>query len=159
MNLYRVACPMNRLRLALVVGMVAAFSAAFLVPWGRELFELTGAARLDARHGSGDDRVLAWPARGRIPDRREVPPPMTTPDEIVPLRAATRAWAAVSLQTFGGPAGQIAVMHRGVRRERRWIGERRFLHALSYCTVLPGPEAQQLRGVPRVVAERHTAVA
>jgi chromate transporter len=50
----------------------------------------------------------------------------------------------VSLQTFGGPAGQIAVMHREFVEERRWLGEKRFLHALSYCTVLPGPEAQQL---------------
>jgi chromate transporter len=48
------------------------------------------------------------------------------------------------LQTFGGPAGQIAVMQRELVDERRWIGERRFLHALSYCMLLPGPEAQQL---------------
>ncbi|MEY2467944.1 MAG: chromate transporter [Actinomycetota bacterium] len=64
--------------------------------------------------------------------------------DLIPLRDATRAWFRVSLQTFGGPAGQIAVMHRELVEERRWIGERRFLHALSYCTLLPGPEAQQL---------------
>ncbi len=64
--------------------------------------------------------------------------------DIVPLREASRTWWKVSLQTFGGPAGQIAVMHREFVDERRWIGERRFLHALSYCTLLPGPEAQQL---------------
>src|SRR5438046_6238891 len=46
--------------------------------------------------------------------------------------------------SFRGPAGQIAMMHRIIVEERRWIGERRFLHALSYCTLLPGPEAQQL---------------
>ncbi len=62
----------------------------------------------------------------------------------MPLGESTRAWARVSIQTFGGPAGQIAVMHREMVEERRWIGEKRFLHALSYCTVLPGPEAQQL---------------
>ena len=62
----------------------------------------------------------------------------------MPLREATRTWFKVSLQTFGGPAGQIAVMHRELVDDRRWIGERRFLHALSYCTLLPGPEAQQL---------------
>jgi chromate transporter len=50
----------------------------------------------------------------------------------------------VSLQTFGGPAGQIAVMQRMLVEERRWIGQQRFLFALSYCTLLPGPEAQQL---------------
>lgn len=64
--------------------------------------------------------------------------------EVVPLREATRAWFAISLQTFGGPAGQIAVMQRELVEERRWIGHSRFLHALSYCTLLPGPEAQQL---------------
>jgi chromate transporter len=50
----------------------------------------------------------------------------------------------ISLQTFGGPAGQIAVMQRELVEERRWLGHERFLHALSYCTLLPGPEAQQL---------------
>ena len=64
--------------------------------------------------------------------------------DVVPLREATRAWFAISLQTFGGPAGQIAVMQRELVDRRRWIGQRRFLHALSYCTLLPGPEAQQL---------------
>ena len=64
--------------------------------------------------------------------------------DVVPFRDAVRAWFAISLQTFGGPAGQIAVMQRMLVEERRWIGQRRFLHALSYCTLLPGPEAQQL---------------
>ena len=64
--------------------------------------------------------------------------------DVIPLRDAARAWFAISLQTFGGPAGQIAVMQRTLVDERRWIGQRRFLHALSYCTLLPGPEAQQL---------------
>src|SRR3954449_11524229 len=63
---------------------------------------------------------------------------------LVPLAEATRAWFAISLQTFGGPAGQIAVMQRALVDERRWIGQKRFLHALSFCTLLPGPEAQQL---------------
>jgi chromate transporter len=62
----------------------------------------------------------------------------------VPFGAATRAWFLISLQTFGGPAGQIAVMQRTLVDERRWIGQRRFLHALNYCMLLPGPEAQQL---------------
>jgi chromate transporter len=64
--------------------------------------------------------------------------------DVVPLLAATRAWFLVSLQTFGGPAGQIAVMQRMLVEERRWIGQQRFLFALSFCTLLPGPEAQQL---------------
>ncbi len=53
-------------------------------------------------------------------------------------------WLRVAALSFGGPAGQIAVMHRIVVEEKRWLGEARFLHALSYCTLLPGPEAQQL---------------
>ncbi|MGL5851160.1 MAG: chromate efflux transporter [Phycicoccus sp.] len=64
--------------------------------------------------------------------------------DLVPFREAVRAWFLISLQTFGGPAGQIAVMQRTLVEERRWIGQQRFLHALSYCTLLPGPEAQQL---------------
>ena len=53
-------------------------------------------------------------------------------------------WAYVGLNSFGGPAGQIAVMHRVLVERRRWIGDDRFLHALNYCMLLPGPEAQQL---------------
>ena len=62
----------------------------------------------------------------------------------VPFREALRVWTLVALQSFGGPAGQIAVMHRILDEERRWISEHRFLHALNYCMLLPGPEAQQL---------------
>lgn len=57
---------------------------------------------------------------------------------------AARAWARVAALSFGGPAGQIAVMHRILVEEKRWVGEQRFLHALNFCMVLPGPEAQQL---------------
>jgi chromate transporter len=64
--------------------------------------------------------------------------------DVIPLREATRAWFAISLQTFGGPAGQIAVMQHKLVDEKRWIGQKRFLHALNYCMLLPGPEAQQL---------------
>ncbi|MCR6499329.1 chromate efflux transporter [Shinella sp. CPCC 101442] len=62
----------------------------------------------------------------------------------VSLGEALRVWARVAALSFGGPAGQIAVMHRIVVDEKRWIGESRFLHALNYCMLLPGPEAQQL---------------
>ncbi len=55
-----------------------------------------------------------------------------------------RVWTLVALQSFGGPAGQIAVMHRILVEEKRWVSESRFLHALNYCMLLPGPEAQQL---------------
>ena len=57
---------------------------------------------------------------------------------------ALRVWLRVAALSFGGPAGQIAVMHRIIVDERKWVGENRFLHALSYCMLLPGPEATQL---------------
>jgi chromate transporter len=57
---------------------------------------------------------------------------------------ATRVWAKIGVLSFGGPAGQIALMHRELVDERRWISESRFLHALNFCMLLPGPEAQQL---------------
>lgn len=60
------------------------------------------------------------------------------------LGEATKVWAKIGLLGFGGPAGQIALMHRELVEKRRWIGEQRFLHALNYCMLLPGPEAQQL---------------
>ena len=62
----------------------------------------------------------------------------------VPFRDACWVWARVAALSFGGPAGQIAVMHRIIVDEKKWVGEARFLHALSYCMLLPGPEAQQL---------------
>ena len=62
----------------------------------------------------------------------------------VSRREAAKVWALVAANSFGGPAGQIAVMHRFLVEERRWISEQRFLHALNYCMLLPGPEAQQL---------------
>ncbi|RUT32491.1 chromate efflux transporter [Arsenicitalea aurantiaca] len=57
---------------------------------------------------------------------------------------ALKVWARIGLLSFGGPAGQIALMHRTLVEEKRWISERRFLHALNYCMLLPGPEAMQL---------------
>src|SRR5262245_34835889 len=62
----------------------------------------------------------------------------------VPFAAALRTWIRIALLSFGGPAGQIAVMHRILVDEKRWIDEARFLHALNFCMLLPGPEAQQL---------------
>jgi len=62
----------------------------------------------------------------------------------VPFGEAVWVWLKIGLMSFGGPAGQIALMHRMLVEERRWIGEARFLHALNYCMLLPGPEAMQL---------------
>src|SRR5256885_11555979 len=66
------------------------------------------------------------------------------PRAAIPFREAVKVWARIAALSFGGPAGQIAVMHRILVDEKRWIGEERFLHALNYCMLLPGPEAQQL---------------
>src|SRR6267142_2530613 len=62
----------------------------------------------------------------------------------IQFREAIRFWLKLGFISFGGPAGQIAVMHQELVERRRWISERRFLHALNYCMLLPGPEAQQL---------------
>ena len=62
----------------------------------------------------------------------------------VPFREAFRFWLKLGFISFGGPAGQISIMHQELVENRRWISERRFLHALNYCMLLPGPEAQQL---------------
>jgi chromate transporter len=70
--------------------------------------------------------------------------PDTQPSHGITFSEAVRVWARVAALSFGGPAGQIAVMHRILVEEKRWIGENRFLHALNYCMLLPGPEAQQL---------------
>jgi chromate transporter len=67
-----------------------------------------------------------------------------TPPRDVDFWEAVRFWFKLGCISFGGPAGQIAVMHKELVEERRWISEQRFLHALNYCMLLPGPEAQQL---------------
>lgn len=102
-----------------------------------------GAASIRATSLSGDDvERLATDdvAEGVSADRTDAidtPLPPT-------LREATGVWMRVAASSFGGPAGQIAVMHRIIVDERRWLDERRFVHALNYCMLLPGPEAQQL---------------
>src|SRR5256714_8564053 len=68
----------------------------------------------------------------------------SAPAHGVSFAEAFRVWVRVAALSFGGPAGQIAVMHRILVEEKRWISEARFLHALNYCMLLPGPEAQQL---------------
>ncbi|MES2582574.1 MAG: chromate efflux transporter [Pseudomonadota bacterium] len=69
---------------------------------------------------------------------------MSAPQTQVSFAEAFRFWLKLGFISFGGPAGQIAIMHRELVEQRRWISESRFLHALNYCMLLPGPEAQQL---------------
>ena len=70
--------------------------------------------------------------------------PTSSIPENVTLAQAFRVWLRIALLSFGGPAGQIATMHRILVEEKHWISDARFLHALNYCMLLPGPEAQQL---------------
>jgi len=69
---------------------------------------------------------------------------LATPPSPVSLRSAFWYWLKLGCVSFGGPAGQIAMMHAELVERRRWISEQRFLHALNYCMLLPGPEATQL---------------
>lgn len=69
---------------------------------------------------------------------------MEKPQSVLPFKDALKVWIKVAIHSFGGPAGQIAVMHKLLVEEKKWISETRFLHALNYCMLLPGPEAQQL---------------
>ncbi len=91
-----------------------------------------------SRAGPGNAPPGAYAApMGGSPDRRgSVPAPE--------LGEAVRVWAGIGVNSFGGPAGQISVMHRELVDERGWLDEHRFTHALGFCMALPGPEAQQL---------------
>src|ERR1700750_3207107 len=71
-------------------------------------------------------------------------PPTDGPVTKPTFAEAFRFWLKLGFISFGGPAGQIAIMHSELVERRRWISEKRFLHALNYCMLLPGPEAQQL---------------
>jgi chromate transporter len=70
--------------------------------------------------------------------------PAALSEERVSFAEALRVWAKIGFLSFGGPAGQVALMHQELVQRRKWIAEERFLHALNYCMLLPGPEAQQL---------------
>jgi chromate transport protein ChrA len=87
-----------------------------------------------------DAESLSHPSSGLTDDALR---PEAAHQHGVSFAQALRVWLRIAALSFGGPAGQIAVMHRIVVDEKQWIGEDRFLHALSYCTLLPGPEAQQ----------------
>lgn len=73
-----------------------------------------------------------------------MPQPLSSPATAISLREAFSYWLKLGFISFGGPAGQLGMMHQELVEKRRWISEQRFLHALNYCMLLPGPEAQQL---------------
>jgi chromate transporter len=86
----------------------------------------------------------AAPDGGAMTGAASISPHSAAGGHGVTFGEAVRVWTRVALLSFGGPAGQIAVMHRIIVEEKRWVSESRFLHALNYCHLLPGPEAQQL---------------
>lgn len=90
-----------------------------------------------ARYDRGGMDVRARDDTGAHDARR-------APRHAIPFREAARFWLKLGFISFGGSAGQIAIMHTELVERRRWISEKRFLHALNYCMLLPGPEAQQL---------------
>ena len=79
-----------------------------------------------------------------MPNEQPTHASTSTPPSPVSFREAFRFWLKLGFISFGGPAGQIAIMHQDLVVRKRWISERRYLHALNYCMLLPGPEAQQL---------------
>jgi chromate transporter len=85
--------------------------------------------------------MASWAEMSDATARRAAAPAAIAP---VPFAVAFRFWVKLGFISFGGPAGQIAIMHHELVDRRRWISEERFLHALNYCMLLPGPEAQQL---------------
>ena len=102
-------------------------------------------AALPGLHAGGPDHRSPSPLKehrlDQVVSKKEI---SATPGHGVSHGEAFRVWLRVAALSFGGPAGQIAVMHRILVEEKRWISENRFLHALNYCMLLPGPEAQQL---------------
>ena len=90
------------------------------------------------------ERFRLGETKNKVPASPEENATERVPSGSVTFMEAFWVWVKVALNSFGGPAGQIAVMHRYLVEEKRWISESRFLHALNYCMILPGPEAQQL---------------
>ena len=85
----------------------------------------------------------------------KIPPATISPIETPIFRDALAVWAKIGVLSFGGPAGQIALMHRILVEERRWIAEDRFLHALNFCMLLPGTRGYAACDLCRLAAARH----
>ena len=81
-------------------------------------------------------------------------PVPTAPPAPVSFLEAFKYWLKLGFISFGGPAGQISMMHQELVERRRWISEHRFMHGLNYCMLLPGPEAQQLAILHRLADAR-----
>ena len=96
-----------------------------------------GERERECNRNANPDNLNLCPLHQSMNDPQTNPAPVT-------LGTAFWYWLKLGFISFGGPAGQIAMMHAELVEKRRWISERRFLHALNYCMVLPGPEATQL---------------
>src|SRR5262245_2650531 len=122
----------------------------FLPPWGSDLptrrhAEESRPVPIHGRTMSSINPTSADALATQTPSPETPLPPAAEAGRPLPsLTEAFHVWLKVASLSFGGPAGQIAVMHRILVDEKRWISEERFLHALNYCMLLPGPEAQQL---------------
>src|SRR3954471_20000919 len=101
-----------------------------------------GAATRPTRRTTGRTRSPEHDVNDAVSERVAVP--AAARGHGVSLGEAFRVWSRIAALSFGGPTGQIAVMHRILVEEKRWVSDTRFLHALNYCMLLPGPEAQQL---------------
>ena len=88
--------------------------------------------------------MIGHPQLGRGKVMSETVVKKTEENPVTNLGDAARVWAKVGFLSFGGPAAQIALMHREIVEERKWLSERQYLNALSFCMLLPGPEAMQL---------------
>src|SRR5439155_13328129 len=97
-----------------------------------------------ARGDPGRHAATALPRRGAGGAARRRRAHLPARPEVIPFSQALRFWLKLGFISFGGPTGQIAIMHQELVERRRWISNGRFLHALNYCMLLPGPEAQQL---------------
>ncbi len=94
---------------------------------------------MTAEKSSGVSATITPTEDERWVNKEQIPAPRN-----VPFSEAFRFWLKLGFISFGGPAGQIAIMHKELVDKRRWLSDERFLHALNYCMLLPGPEAQQL---------------
>ncbi|MDB6166754.1 MAG: chromate transporter [Lacunisphaera sp.] len=112
-------------------------------PWLLEM-KLTHYPTLRGRHAPR--RLTPVGVRAILPGRMRETPRTSEPAALAHpgFKEALRFWLKLGFISFGGPTGQIAIMHTELVEKKRWIGEERFLHALNYCMLLPGPEAQQL---------------
>jgi len=113
------------------------------MPCSSRAWSSTMPLRLDPQHAGQEPQRRPVQEKSMTEDTQQAPAPVT-------LAEAFWYWLKLGFVSFGGPTGQIAMMHQDLVERRRWISEKRFLHALNYCMLLPGPEATQTRHLYRL---------